>query len=67
MTASECDITGPSAGSRSGRPTPHRVRVDAVGSVAVEAGLLGAAVAAGIVDVLTAGGRRYENGRTTEI
>ncbi|MGW5449080.1 saccharopine dehydrogenase NADP-binding domain-containing protein [Streptomyces asiaticus] len=46
-----------------GRPTPHRVRVDAVASVAVEAGVLGAALAASIVDVLTAGGRRYENGR----
>jgi short subunit dehydrogenase-like uncharacterized protein len=44
-------------------PTPHRVRVDAVASVAVEAGVLGAALAAGIVDVLTVGGRRYENGR----
>ncbi|MEU9274377.1 saccharopine dehydrogenase NADP-binding domain-containing protein [Streptomyces sp. NPDC048342] len=46
-----------------GRPVPHRVRVDAVGSVAVEAGVLGAALAASIVDALTAGGRRYENGR----
>lgn len=46
-----------------GRPTPHRVRVDSVGSVAVEAGVLGAALAAGVVDALTAGGRRYENGR----
>ncbi|WP_157181104.1 hypothetical protein [Actinopolymorpha alba] len=41
-----------------GRPTPHRVRVDAVASVAVEAGVLGTALAASIVDVLTAGGRR---------
>ncbi|WP_214104156.1 saccharopine dehydrogenase NADP-binding domain-containing protein [Acrocarpospora catenulata] len=46
-----------------GRPTPHRVRVDAVASVAVEAGALGAALAASLVDVLTTGGRRYENGR----
>ncbi|MFJ5840306.1 saccharopine dehydrogenase NADP-binding domain-containing protein [Streptomyces shenzhenensis] len=46
-----------------GRPVPHRVRVDSVASVAVEAGVLGAALAASIVDVLTAGGRRYENGR----
>ena len=45
------------------QPTPHRVRVDAVASVAVEAGVLGAALAASIVDALTAGGRRYENGR----
>ncbi|QFY09743.1 hypothetical protein GBF35_26595 [Nonomuraea phyllanthi] len=46
-----------------GRPTPHRVRVDAVGSVAVEAGVLGAAFATGIVDMLTTGGRRYDDGR----
>jgi short subunit dehydrogenase-like uncharacterized protein len=46
-----------------GRPTPHRVRVDAVASVGAEAGVLGAALAASIVDALTAGGRRYENGR----
>ncbi|KAA0921355.1 saccharopine dehydrogenase NADP-binding domain-containing protein [Streptomyces apricus] len=46
-----------------GRPTPHRVRVDAVASVAIEAGVLGAALAASIVDALTAGGRRYENGQ----
>ncbi|MFI6933964.1 saccharopine dehydrogenase NADP-binding domain-containing protein [Streptomyces sp. NPDC050287] len=46
-----------------GRPTPHRVRVDAVASVAVEAGVLGTALAATIVDGLTAGGRQYENGR----
>ncbi|MBF9067076.1 saccharopine dehydrogenase NADP-binding domain-containing protein [Streptacidiphilus fuscans] len=45
------------------RPAPHRVRVDAAASVAVEAGLLGAALAASIVDVLTTGGRRYEHGR----
>ncbi|MFG2074395.1 saccharopine dehydrogenase NADP-binding domain-containing protein [Nonomuraea maritima] len=48
---------------RAGRPTPHRVRTDAVASVSVEAGTLGAALAASIVDVLTSGGRRYENGR----
>lgn len=46
-----------------GRPTPHRVRVDAVASVAVEAGVLGTALAASIVDALTAGGRRYADGR----
>ncbi|MEU9891581.1 hypothetical protein [Sphaerisporangium sp. NPDC051011] len=46
-----------------GRPTPHRVRVDAVASVGVEAGVLGVALATGLVDMLTAGGRRYENGR----
>ncbi|MFA3875705.1 saccharopine dehydrogenase NADP-binding domain-containing protein [Streptomyces sp. MMCC 100] len=45
------------------RPAPQRVRVDSVASVAVEAGALGAALATGIVDALTAGGRRYDNGR----
>ncbi|MDA5141385.1 saccharopine dehydrogenase NADP-binding domain-containing protein [Streptomyces sp. AD681] len=45
------------------RPAPHRVRVDSVASVAVEAGALGTALATGIVDALVAGGRRYENGR----
>ncbi len=46
-----------------GRPAPSRVRVDALASVAVEAGVVGVALAASIVDVLTTGGRRYENGR----
>lgn len=46
-----------------GRPTPRRVRVDALASVAIDAGVLGAAFAATFVDVLTTGGRRYENGR----
>ncbi|WPB88315.1 saccharopine dehydrogenase NADP-binding domain-containing protein [Streptomyces malaysiensis] len=46
-----------------GRPEPHRARVDSVASVAVEAGVLGAALAASLVDALTTGGRRYENGR----
>ncbi|NEB22355.1 saccharopine dehydrogenase NADP-binding domain-containing protein [Streptomyces coelicoflavus] len=45
------------------RPAPHRVRVDSVASVAVEAGALGVALATGIVDTLTSGGRRYANGR----
>ncbi|MFJ4333778.1 MULTISPECIES: saccharopine dehydrogenase NADP-binding domain-containing protein [unclassified Streptomyces] len=45
------------------RPAPHRVRVDSVASVAAEAGVLGTALAASIVDALVAGGRRYENGR----
>lgn len=45
------------------RPAPHRVRVDSVASVAVEAGALGTALATSIVDALVAGGRRYENGR----
>ncbi|MEU1046541.1 saccharopine dehydrogenase NADP-binding domain-containing protein [Streptomyces sp. NPDC005897] len=45
------------------RPAPHRVRVDSAASAEVEAGALGTALAAGIVDALVAGGRRYENGR----
>jgi short subunit dehydrogenase-like uncharacterized protein len=46
-----------------GRPTPREVRVDALASVAMEAGTVGTALAASIVDGLTMGGRRYENGR----
>ncbi|TXS35610.1 saccharopine dehydrogenase NADP-binding domain-containing protein [Streptomyces sp. OR43] len=45
------------------RPVPSRVRVDAFASVAVEEGALGAALAAGVVDGLAMGGRRYEGGR----
>ncbi|MFC8804726.1 MULTISPECIES: saccharopine dehydrogenase NADP-binding domain-containing protein [Streptomyces] len=45
------------------RPAPHRVRIDSVASVAVEAGAVGAALATSIVDTLTAGGRRYADGR----
>lgn len=48
-----------------GRPVPAGVRVDAVASVAVEDGLLGAALAASILDVLTTGGRRYRDGELT--
>ncbi|MFJ9179315.1 hypothetical protein [Streptomyces sp. NPDC102360] len=44
------------------RPVPSRVRVDAVASAAVEEGLLGAALATGIVDTFATGGRRYEGG-----
>lgn len=44
------------------RPTPRKVRVDAMGAFA-EAGLLGPAVAASIMDALVNGGRSYENGR----
>jgi len=46
-----------------GRPVPDRVRVDAVPSVATEAGVLGEALAATIIGGLPAGGRRYERGR----
>lgn len=50
------------AGLCEGRPTPRHVRVDALGSVGAEAGRVGAAFAASVVDVITTGGRRYENG-----
>lgn len=46
-----------------GHPVPSEVRVDALVSVAGEAGVMGAAFAASIVDVLTTGGRCYRNGR----
>ncbi|MCI3240027.1 MULTISPECIES: saccharopine dehydrogenase NADP-binding domain-containing protein [Streptomyces] len=45
------------------RPTPERVRVDALGSVATDAGTVGAAFAASIVNVIATGGRAYEEGR----
>lgn len=44
-------------------PTPTQVRVDALPSVEVEAGGLGEALAATILDGLPEGGRRYENGQ----
>jgi short subunit dehydrogenase-like uncharacterized protein len=46
-----------------GQPTPRSVRVDAMASVAIEAGTVGTALAASIVDALVGGGRRYTNGR----
>ena len=46
-----------------GRPTPRSVRVDAMASVAIEAGTVGTALAASIVDALVGGGRRYADGR----
>ncbi|MFE7508271.1 hypothetical protein [Promicromonospora sp. NPDC057488] len=46
-----------------GRPAPSEVRVDALASVAIEAGRLGEALAASIVDVVATGGRRYSGGR----
>lgn len=46
-----------------GRPNPDRVWIDALPSVAVEAGALGYALAASLLDSLVAGGRRYEGGR----
>ncbi|MFR9725227.1 saccharopine dehydrogenase NADP-binding domain-containing protein [Streptomyces sp. MS19] len=45
------------------RPVPSRVRVDAFASVAVEAGVLGTALATSIVDGFAMGGRRYEGGQ----
>jgi short subunit dehydrogenase-like uncharacterized protein len=45
------------------RPRPSAVRVDAVPSVETEAGPLGAALAATLVDGMTLGGRRYADGR----
>ena len=48
-----------------GRPTPARVRVDAVASVAGEAGRVGAALAGSILGGLPDGGRRVSGGRLT--
>lgn len=43
-------------------PTPDRVRVDALSSVAGEEGAVGESLAASIIDVLTTGGRCYRDG-----
>ena len=45
------------------RPTPDRVRTDALASVSIEAGVIGEALAATIIDGLPYGGRSYKNGR----
>ena len=45
------------------RPTPDRVRTDALASVALEAGVFGEALASTIIDGLPYGGRYYKNGR----
>ena len=45
------------------RPTPDRVRTDALASVALEEGVLGEALATTIVDGLPYGGRYYKHGR----
>ncbi|AOW87426.1 saccharopine dehydrogenase NADP-binding domain-containing protein [Streptomyces olivaceus] len=45
------------------RPTPAAVRVDALASVSLDAGVVGAAFAASVIDTLTTGGRRYSDGR----
>ena len=44
-------------------PTPDRVRTDALASVAMEAGVMGEALAASIIDGLPYGGRSYKHGR----
>ncbi|MFI7501666.1 hypothetical protein ACIBVL_24810 [Streptomyces sp. NPDC049687] len=44
------------------RPTPAAVRVDALASVATEAGVMGAGFAASVIDSMTTGGRRYQGG-----
>ena len=46
-----------------GRPRPVRVRVDALAAVALEAGVVGSALAATIVEVVSAGGREVSEGR----
>jgi short subunit dehydrogenase-like uncharacterized protein len=46
-----------------GRPTPARVRVDAVPSVAMEAGTVGTALAGSLLGGLPAGGFRVAGGR----
>ncbi|GCE28330.1 membrane protein [Dictyobacter alpinus] len=45
------------------RPTPDRVRTDALASVEIEAGMFGEALAATIIDSLPYGGRCYKHGR----
>jgi len=46
-----------------GRPPATRVRVDALASVATEPGVIGSALAATIVEILTFGGREVRHGR----
>lgn len=45
------------------RPTPHRVRVDAIPSLATERGAVGAALAGSMLDGAPDGGRRVQDGR----
>ncbi|HEY3472629.1 MAG TPA: saccharopine dehydrogenase NADP-binding domain-containing protein [Amycolatopsis sp.] len=45
------------------RSAPSHVRVDALASVAVESGVVGDAFASSIVEAITRGGRRYQNGQ----
>ncbi|MET7816052.1 hypothetical protein ABZT26_35095 [Streptomyces sp. NPDC005395] len=46
-----------------GRPAPAAVRVDALASVSLSAGVVGAAFAASMIDMFATGGRRYADGR----
>lgn len=46
-----------------GRPVPEAVRLDALGSLASEDGVMGEAFAQTSVDVIATGGRRYRDGR----
>lgn len=48
-----------------GQPPASRVRVDAVPSVALEAGVIGSALARTIVDGLPSGGRQVQHGQLT--
>ena len=45
------------------RPTPSRVRVDAIPSVAMEEGVVGVALASSIIEGLPEGGRRVSGGK----
>ncbi|MCC8339802.1 hypothetical protein LMJ38_28205 [Streptomyces sp. R1] len=45
------------------RPAPAAVRVDALASVSLSAGVVGAAFAASMIDMFATGGRRYTDGR----
>jgi short subunit dehydrogenase-like uncharacterized protein len=45
-----------------GHPTPSHVHVDALSSVATDSGVMGEALAATVVDVITTGGRRFQGG-----
>lgn len=46
-----------------GQPRPARVRVDALASVALDAGVVGTALAATIVEIVALGGRQVRGGR----
>lgn len=46
-----------------GQPRPTRVRVDALASIALEAGVVGDALAATIVEIVAFGGREVRHGR----